>query len=246
MLAPVVIAVLAVCAFPLGPVAPLARALSAPAVAVAIAAAVAAVAVAVRAARASAGAAVTAAVLLAALLALPHYGAGGSRCPGGPSISYLGSVPKNAVIAGDPFDLRCLPVTARRAVVTSTQLAPSYEAVYFRHGRERMFALLRALYGPSLSAVADLRTRYGATHLWVRSAMIRRELAGRGFRWRPRRLPYGRYVRGSSPRAGRPPCCASDRAAGCGSAGSPPSTTSPASPAPTAPRRRRPRDGAAR
>ena len=67
--------------------------------------------------------------------------------------------------------------------------------MYFRHGRERMFALLRALYGPSLSAVADLRTRYGATHLWVRSAMIRRELAGRGLRWRPGRLPYGRYVR---------------------------------------------------
>ena len=195
VLAPVAVAVLAVCAFPLGPTAPLARALSAPAVAVAILAAVAAVAVAVRAPGASAGAAVTGAVLIAALLTLPHYGAGGSRCPSGPSISYLGSVPKDAVIAGDPFDLRCLPVTARRAVVTSTQLAPSYETVYFHHGRERMFAMLRALYGPSLSALADLRTRYGATHLWVRSALIRRELAGRGLRWRRGRLPYGAYVR---------------------------------------------------
>jgi len=99
------------------------------------------------------------------------------------------------VIAGDPSDLKCLPATARRAVVISTQLAPSYEADYFFMGRARMFAALRAYYGPSAGAIADLGTRYGATHLWVRRDALRQELAGDGLRWRSGKLPYGRFVR---------------------------------------------------
>jgi hypothetical protein len=78
-------------------------------------------------------------------------------------------------------------------VVISTQLAPAYEVDYFRHGRARMFADLRAYYGPSPAAIAGLR-RYGATHLWVRRDAIAKEAAGRG-RWRAGKLPYGRFVR---------------------------------------------------
>jgi hypothetical protein len=78
--------------------------------------------------------------------------------------------------------------------VISTQLAPAYEADYFRHGRARMLSDLRAYYGPSVAAIADLR-RYRATHLLVRRDAVAREIAGRG-RWRAGKLPYGRYVRG--------------------------------------------------
>jgi hypothetical protein len=80
-------------------------------------------------------------------------------------------------------------------VVISTQLAPAYEAGYFRRGRERMFADLRAYYGPSARAIVDLRARYGATDLLVRRDAVRREATGGGVRWRAGRLPYGRYVR---------------------------------------------------
>ena len=85
----------------------------------------------------------------------------------------------------------------------STQLAPAYETDYFLAGRARMFATLRAYYGPSAAAIADLGARYGATHLWVRQDAVRRELAGDGRRWRAARLPYGRYVRDQL-RAGEP------------------------------------------
>jgi hypothetical protein len=84
------------------------------------------------------------------------------------------------VIAGDPIDLRCLPATARRPVVTSTQLAPSYEADYFRRGRARMFADLQAYYGSSAAAIVALNRRYGATHLWVRRRAVERELEPAG------------------------------------------------------------------
>ena len=65
-----------------------------------------------------------------------------------PASAYLETLPKDAIVAGDPVDLKCLPVTARRAVVISTQLAPAYELDYFLEGRRRMFDTLRAVYGP--------------------------------------------------------------------------------------------------
>jgi hypothetical protein len=58
-----------------------------------------------------------------------------------------------------------------------------------------MFATLRAYYGPSPAGLVALAARYGATHLLVRRDALRRELTAPGVRWRPGKLPYGRYVR---------------------------------------------------
>ncbi len=144
---------------------------------------------------AAAGAVLTGLTLLGALLVVPDRWERGKACPAGASVDYLASLPKDAVIAGDPIDMKCLPATARRAVVISTQLAPSYEAEYFRKGRAREFATLRAYYGPSRDAIAELNARYGATHLWVRRDAVRSELTAKGNRWRRGQVPYGRFVR---------------------------------------------------
>jgi hypothetical protein len=198
--APPVVAALAVAVFPLGPRAPLS-----PAAIVAGTAAIgAAAALAPRAARAPAlGAACTGLVLLAALTAATQRWERGSPCAVTPATRYLAALPKDAVIAGDPIDLKCLPGTARRAVVISTQLAPSYETGYFLHGRERMFATLRAYYGGDRAAIGTLAGRYGATHLYVRRNAVEQERAPDGSRWRARELPYGRFVR--TLLAGAPP-----------------------------------------
>jgi hypothetical protein len=140
------------------------------------------------------GAAATALALLAAMLAQDRHGPG-SRCPDRPAVRFLASLPKDAIVAGDPIDLKCVVATAGRAVVISTQLAPSYEAGYFRIGRERMFATLLAVYGPSRQAIAELRARYGVTHLWVRRDAIRAERSGDRVRWHGWRRPYGQLVR---------------------------------------------------
>src|SRR5918997_1453008 len=137
--------------------------------------------------------ALLAAPVLVAAVALYAFPLGPLAAPHGTAL--VAGLPKDAVIAGDPIDLKCLPGTARRAVVISTQLAPSYETAYFLQGRRRMFATLRAYYGGSRAPVADLATRYGATHLYVRREAIAQEERPGGRRWRAAELPYGRFVR---------------------------------------------------
>ena len=192
--APLLVALAALTVFPLGPREPLA-ALDRPAVvAVALSGVVAAALYALGGRRrtAAAGAVLTGVVLVAVTLAGSDRLVRGTRCPAPPVVRHLATLPKDAIVAGDPGDLKCLPATAQRAVVISTQLAPAYEVGYFLRGRARMFADLRAVYGPSRAAIGALRTRYGATDLW-----IRRGQTASGKRWPAGgRRPYGPFVQG--------------------------------------------------
>lgn len=191
LFAPLAICAFAIYVFPLAPPTPRLQ----PLPALALLAVTVAVALVVRRPW-EIGALVTGVVLIAAVLVLPDRFPHGNACPHRPVATYLESLPKDAIVAGDPRDLMCVPATAHRAVVISTQLAPSYEAGYFLAARARMFAMLRAYYGPSPAAIADLRRRYGATDLLVRRDAIGKELTPRGTRWRAGQLPYGRFVRG--------------------------------------------------
>jgi hypothetical protein len=200
LVAPVAVTGLAVYAFPLGDLEPLDGLVSGTALALAGGAIVLATAVVLGLGRASPparvaiGAALTGIALAGLILFVPERLARGTTCAKTRVVSYFRSLPKDAIIAGDPADLRCIPATARRPVVISTQLAPSYEVDYFLKGRARMFATLRAQFGPSADAIAELNRRYGATHLWVKRDGVRKELPGDGHRWKARELPYGRFV----------------------------------------------------
>jgi hypothetical protein len=199
--APFALTLLAIYVFPLGPVRPrqdLATwtAIASAALSLAVAGAAAMVIDrAPRTRRAALGALLTGLTLVGLVLAAPGRRPPGQLCPQTPAANYLASLPKDAVIAGDPIDLKCVPQTARRAVVISTQLAPSYEAAYFRNTRARMFAMLRAYYGPSRGAITALHARYGATHIWIRRGAIGRERTARAARWPNWEQPYGAFVR---------------------------------------------------
>jgi hypothetical protein len=130
----------------------------------------------------------------AAMLAGTDDWARGTVCRAQGASGFIATLPKDAVIAGDPMDLRCIPATARRPVVTSTQLAPAYEVDYFLDSRERMFATLRASYGRSEAAIASVADRYGATHLWVRPDAVRHVIATGGGHWREGDEPYGTFI----------------------------------------------------
>jgi hypothetical protein len=52
-------------------------------------------------------------------------------------------------------------------VVISRKLYQPWEPRYFAMIRERMFATVAALYGPSREAIVTLRDRYGADYLLV-------------------------------------------------------------------------------
>ena len=153
--APALIFAFAVFWFPLGPTRPRA---ALPLV-LAGAGLILAVALAPRLRAPAAGAAVLGVAILVAVAGATKNWKRGSPCPRYAATGFLSQLPKDAVIAGDPMDLKCLPATTRRAVVTSTQLAPSYETEYFLQGRERMFTTLRAVYGPSPQALGELQDR---------------------------------------------------------------------------------------
>jgi hypothetical protein len=190
--APALIFAVAVFWFPLGPTRP-PEALP---LALAGAGVLLAIVLAPRLRTPAAGAAVLGVALLAAVAGATESWKRGSACTPFAAAGFLAKLPKDAVIAGDPMDLKCLPATARRAVVTSTQLAPSYETEYFLAGRERMFATLRAVYGPSPDALGALQERFGATHLWIRRDAIAKVMRSGGARWRRGNEPYGAFIRG--------------------------------------------------
>jgi hypothetical protein len=111
-----------------------------------------------------------------ALLVGAVTGAGGGRdsilC-GQPRLqAYLRTLPKNAIIAGDPVKLDCVPIESQRAVVISRKLYQPIDANYLKVIRPRMFAMLRAYYGASRQAIANLYPRYGAGYLVVQRSLL--------------------------------------------------------------------------
>jgi hypothetical protein len=100
--------------------------------------------------------------------------AGGGHSPGAVACDdtklyrFLESVPKDAIVAADPFESNCIPIAARRPVVISRKLYQPWALDYFEQIRGRMFRTVDAFYGPSLVDVNELATRYGADYLLVR------------------------------------------------------------------------------
>jgi hypothetical protein len=81
-------------------------------------------------------------------------------------------LPKRAIIAGDPKAIDCVPIETDRAVVISRKLYQPFDYTYLQYVRPRMEDMLRAYYGPSRRAIADLGTRYGATDLVVDRTLL--------------------------------------------------------------------------
>jgi hypothetical protein len=117
------------------------------------------------------------AVFSGALLVGAVTGADGGRdytvCDQPRLQTYLGSLPQNAIIAGDPVELDCVPIESERAVVISRKLYQPVDANYLKVIRPRMFTMLRAYYGASRRAIADLYSRYGADYLVVQRSLLR-------------------------------------------------------------------------
>jgi hypothetical protein len=127
--------------------------------------------------------AATSALVAGGLLCGAVAFAGGLRSPGAFSCGdqhlyrYLRTLPPDAIIAGDPADLNCVPIAGERAVVISKKLYQPWDPSYFRIIRPRMFNMIDAYYGPSLAAAVQLEKLYGADYLVVRRP-VRRNPAG--------------------------------------------------------------------
>jgi hypothetical protein len=85
---------------------------------------------------------------------------------------FLRTLPKQAIIAGDPREIDCVPIEAERGVVISRKLYQPFDYTFLNLVRPRMTDMLRAYYGPSRRAIAELRTRYGATDLVIDRSLL--------------------------------------------------------------------------
>lgn len=133
-----------------------------------------------RASVAAGAAAIVAATLFVAEVTV----ADGARSPGATVCrdrnlyGQLGTLPKDAIVAADPFESDCLPIAARRPVVISRKLYQPWAVDYFEVIRERMFQTIRAFYGPSVGDIVQLRERYGADYFLVRTRGDERAWSG--------------------------------------------------------------------
>ena len=108
--------------------------------------------------------------------------------------SYLRTLPKQAIIAGDPKGIDCVPIEAERGVVVSRKLYQPFDYTFLKFVRPRMADMLRAYYGPSRSAIAGLGTRYGATDLVVDRKLLHTKRPDRRF---TNMAPFASVVRRS-------------------------------------------------
>ena len=146
--------------------------------------------------QATAGAVLCGLALLGAALVLPDKLPRGNLCPDRPVNAYLKRPPEGRrhrrrsegpdVRAGHGAAPR-RDLDPARAVLRGRLLPRAAASACSRPCARTT--------GGRREAIADLMTRYGATHLWVRRDAVQKEMADGGVRWRGGQLPYGRYVR---------------------------------------------------
>jgi hypothetical protein len=163
--------------------------------------------------RQPAAAVVLGAVFSAALLAGAVTGTSDGRdyitC-GSPHLqAYLRTLPKDAIIAGDPVKLDCVPVEAQRPVVISRKLYQAVDDAYFHVIRPRMFAMLHAYYGSSVRAIAALHARFGADYLVVQRDVVEARVAPRAY---DAMAPFAHLIDGILAHRTRPAALALPRA----------------------------------
>jgi hypothetical protein len=86
--------------------------------------------------------------------------------------AFLRTLPKDAIIAGDPVVLNCVPIESDRAVVISQKLYQPVDVSYLKVIRPRMFAMIKAYYGDSRRAIVRLHARYGADYFVVERPLL--------------------------------------------------------------------------
>ncbi len=97
-------------------------------------------------------------------------------------LQYVGTLPKNAIIAGDPTTIGCVTIVSKRPVVISRKLYQVFSTKYLSVARPRMFAMIAAYFGDSRPKILALRRRYGADYLVVKPGSLAGHTAGPGWR----------------------------------------------------------------
>jgi hypothetical protein len=121
------------------------------------------------------------AALLLGLVSLYLLGGRGSSSAGltvklkgeGGPYRFARSLPKSALLAGFPDGFaNNAPYVSRRAVLVSSETHQAFHAGYADQMRERLTAIVRALYAEDAGPLNDLRERFGVTHFYFQRAHL--------------------------------------------------------------------------
>jgi len=88
---------------------------------------------------------------------------------------FLGTLPKDALVAGHPVDMNPVPLLARRKVLANQELSLPYYKGYYGQIQQRLFDLFDAYYASSFEAVEAFADRYAIDALVVRKDHFSKE-----------------------------------------------------------------------
>lgn len=88
-------------------------------------------------------------------------------------LSYLGTLPKDALIAGWPKGLMDnVPYVVGRRVLVNYEIHLFFHQYYLEDRRIRLNALIDALYAVKMEPILRLRDQFGVTHLVVQKELL--------------------------------------------------------------------------
>ena len=98
--------------------------------------------------------------------------------------SFVRTLPEGVLLAGPPRYLDDIMIQGKRSVLSTYKLNHGWHAGMQETLHERTLAIYRAIYAPDESAVNDLYSRYGVTHLVVERSYFGARLKSGKFRSR--------------------------------------------------------------
>ncbi len=107
------------------------------------------------------------ALFLLLLIFLPHLRRDLTICNEPEIYDFISTLPKDALIAGYPKDLDCVPLYSKRSVLINDELNIPFAKNYYEKVKERLTDLFVAYYSDKEEDVKELCSKYNITHILV-------------------------------------------------------------------------------
>ncbi len=122
-------------------------------------------------------------------------------------LSFVSTLPKDALVAGHPMDMDNVPLLARRKVLANRELSLPYYVGYYAEVRQRLLDMLEAYYATDWRELEDFVDRYDISAMVVRKAHFEERFTkGRIYLEPFNHIVKGRWREGERFILADPPC----------------------------------------
>ena len=101
------------------------------------------------------------------LIFIPHLRRDLTICHDQEIYNFISTLPKDALIAGYPKDLDCIPLFSKRSVLINDELNIPFAKNYYEKIKIRLTDLFTAYYSDEETHIKDLCEKYNITHILV-------------------------------------------------------------------------------